>query len=56
MADPDTEDLRERLRLLEAASRPKEPATVGREPSIQGHIVSAISKIKRELELLRLKR
>jgi hypothetical protein len=47
-------ELRERLAQLEAASRPGEPLSDKSGPTVQGHIVSAISKLKRELELARI--
>lgn len=42
-------DLEERLKLLRAASRQKEPLSDKTGPTIQGHIVSAISKLEREI-------
>jgi hypothetical protein len=47
MTDP-RQDLRDRIKLLEQASRP-EPLTEGRQPSAQGHIVSALTALKRRL-------
>jgi hypothetical protein len=47
-------DLEDRRRLLRAASRPHEPLTSGRGPTAQGHILSAIAQIERELARLRM--
>lgn len=46
----ETADLKARAGLLEAASRPGEPLTDKSGPTVQGHVISAIAKIKRELE------
>ena len=43
------DDLRERVRLLKAASRPNEPLTDKTGPTAQGHITSAIARLEREL-------
>jgi hypothetical protein len=49
----DVPDLETRLAHLRQASRPKEPLTVGREPTAQGHILSAITKLERMIAALR---
>ena len=47
-------DLEDRLRLLRAASRPKEPLTDGKGATAEGHIRSAITRLERELTRARM--
>ena len=47
-------DLEDRLRLLRAASRPKEPLTSGKGPTAEGYIRSAITQLERELTRARM--
>lgn len=46
-------DVALRLSHLRAASRATEPLTVGAAPTVQGLILSAITKLERRLEELR---
>lgn len=45
------DDLRDRLNHLKAASRPSEALTDKAGPTVQGHVISAIAKLQREIEL-----
>lgn len=47
-------DLEQRLKLLRAASRPKEPLTDKAGVTVQGHISSAISKLERAITAARM--
>lgn len=54
-ADPRS-DLLRRLALLKATQRPGEPLTDRDGPTVAGHIASAITKIERQLEAMRLEK
>lgn len=54
--DAELADLRDRIEHLRAASRPGGPLTDKDGPTAQGHILSAITKLERQLELLSRKK
>jgi hypothetical protein len=49
MTAAELQDIRDRIALLQQASRIGEPLTDGRAPSAQGHITSAIAALRRRL-------